>query len=215
MKQQDNRAPVAWSRSSMAVLVAFGTALIGAAAWHLAAVSLSVAPPNSLSRHYPQWIADHIHPELEQNWKLFAPEPPQTNTEIEARVRTVNGTGARHTGGWTDLTAPDVAALRSNLLPSRADQDLLLYAWDYYTLWHDRLTGHPRQARLMAANLKRTALQRLVPRQRGRQITGLQLRLRFDPVPPPHWASPTTTTNRPATKVLPWWRVQSKDYQGL
>ncbi|MFD8383366.1 DUF5819 family protein [Streptomyces sp. NPDC059679] len=214
MKQQDNRALGAWSRSSTAVLAAVAIALFGAAAWHLGTVALSVAPPNTLSRHYPRWIADHIHPELEQNWKLFAPDPPQGNGQIEARVRTVNGTGARHTAGWTDLSASDIAAVRSNLLPSRTDQDLLLYAWDYYALWHDQLPGHPREARLMAANLKRTALQRLMPQYQGQRITGLQFRFRFDRVPPPSWASPTTT-DRPVNQVLPWWRVQNKDCQGL
>ncbi|MEU5613673.1 DUF5819 family protein [Streptomyces sparsogenes] len=214
MKQQDNRAPVAWSRSTVAVLAAFGIALAGAAGWHLGTVALSVAPSNTLSKHSPRWIAGHIHPELEQNWKLFAPDPSQGNERIEARVRTVSGTGARRTGGWTDLTARDIAAVRGNPLPSRSDQDLLPYARDYYTLWHDRLPGHPREAGLMAANLKRTALQRLMPRHRGQRITGLQFRFRLDRVPPPPWASPTPT-DRPVHQVLPWWRVQNKDCQGL
>ena len=205
-----------WSGPSRLVL-GFAAVLLGCAtAWHLAAVFLSVAPPNTLSRRYQAQINAYVYPEFEQNWELFAPNPLQDNIAVEVRVRTLAPGGARPQSGWIDLTAQDIARIRDNPAPSHADQNLLRRAWDYYTSWHNQSTGASLGygGPLSQEYLKRIALQRIGRDWHGNPVTAVQFRSASTPVTGPAWTGAPRTA---ATSygVLAWWPVTAEDDQGL
>ncbi|RNG38443.1 DUF5819 family protein [Streptomyces botrytidirepellens] len=204
-----------WSGPSLVLLAVTAAVLLGAALWHLALVFLSIAPPGPVQRTYAHAIEAHVNPEFGQDWQLFAPQPLQANVRVEARVRTVAGSGARRTRRWTSLTAQDIAAIRHSPLPSHADQNLLRRAWDFYRDTHNR-REMPTDARgaLSAQYLKRIALSRLAPDAHGARITALQVRSRAVPVPPPHWSDRAPVRNTPH-RTLPWWPVTDDDHRGL
>ncbi|MFD7505084.1 DUF5819 family protein [Streptomyces sp. NPDC059850] len=201
-----------WSLPSLALLTATAAVLLGAALWHLAMVFLSIAPPSPVRHAYAPVIEAHVYPEFAQDWKLFAPQPLRANVRVDARVRTVEGSGARRTGRWTSLTARDIEGVRHSLLPSHADQNLLRRAWDFYRDTHDRREA-PTAARgaLSAEYLKRIALSRLA---RSEGIVAVQLRSRAVPVTPPRWSAHAPVRNAPH-RTLPWWPVTHDDHRGL
>ncbi|MFI0779557.1 DUF5819 family protein [Streptomyces sp. NPDC021212] len=207
-----------WSAPSLALLTVTAAVLLGAALWHLALVFLSIAPPSPVQRTYNHAIKGHVHPEFDQDWQLFAPQPLHANIRVEARVRTAEGSGVRRTGQWTSLTAQDIAGVRHSLLPSHADQNLLRRAWDFYRDTHNRREV-PTDARggLSAEYLKRIALSRLAHGTHGthgERIIALQMRGRAVPVPPPHWSARPPVRNT-SHRTLPWWPVTDDDRRGL
>ncbi|MFJ1795640.1 DUF5819 family protein [Kitasatospora griseola] len=66
----------------------------------LAALFLRAAPENSVSRAYRAQLDAVVHPEFEQNWRLFAPDPPQREVMVAARVQTVADDGRVTTQEW-------------------------------------------------------------------------------------------------------------------
>lgn len=215
MEQQPDGAPAVRHRWSLAALGVFGVVLLGAVGWHFTAMILATVPPNHVSHRYAPLVSGYVHPELDQNWKLFAPDPPQETIRVEARVRATGGKGVARTGRWLDLTAADLAAMRRRL-PSHAYEDVLPMAWSFYQVWHTP-RGKPlgAEGRLSTTHLKRAVLQRLTGRYKGEHITGVQVRCRTDQVPPPPWDRGSATARRPDYRVLPWWPVRDRDYEGL
>ncbi|MGR3938827.1 DUF5819 family protein [Streptomyces sp. BRA346] len=217
MRQQAGPDAAALSGFPLAVLTAGAVVLLGAVLWHLTAMVLSVTPPNSINRHYRKAIDGYVHPQFDQNWKLFAPDPPQSAFALQVRVRTGTGTGAAHTGRWQDLTAEDIAAIRNNPAPSHVDQDLIPVAWTFYQAWHEPKGERPIgvQGDLSTRHLKRTVLRRVGPERNGRPVTGIQVRCLTEAVPPPRWSSEKTAAPHRSYRVLPWWPVAGQDYRGL
>ena len=82
-----------WSTPALTVLCLSGAGMIGATGILLGAVFLHVAPSNAVSQRYQQQVDGIVFPELEQNWKLFAPNPLQQNiaVQVRAQVRTADG----------------------------------------------------------------------------------------------------------------------------
>ena len=197
------------------ILVLATMLLCSVAVWHLALVFLSLAPPSGATEKYESRIDGHVRPEFGQDWKLVAPNPLQDNVAVDARVRTASG-GGRDRSPWIDLTAQDIARIRGNPAPSHADQNLLRRGWDTYREAHDRRTGSPEglRGKLSALYLKRIALQRIGREWHGDRVVALQIRNRITPLPAPRWQQ-QETTRRPEQRVLPWWRVEDRDYEGL
>lgn len=201
----------AWSPPALAVLATGAAVLLSGTAVFLGALFLSVAPPNSLSQRYQDQVNGLVYPEFEQNWKLFAPDPLQQNISVDVRARTAVGDG-----GWVDLTAQDIAAVRGNPFPSHADQNLLRRAWDFYDSTHNAQDESPigTRGRLSEEYLKRIALQRIGPTLLGAPITGIEIRSATVAVPAPPWSTQRWSTE-PQYRQLPWWPVDTADHQGL
>ncbi|MEZ0094137.1 DUF5819 family protein [Streptacidiphilus sp. EB129] len=205
-----------WSTASLLTLAAAAVMLVGATAWHLGTVFLSIAPSNTLSQSYQSTISAHVNPEFEQNWQLFAPNPLQDNIAIEVRLQTLAADGSRPQSGWINLTARDIAQIRDNPAPSHINQNLLRRAWDYYTSWHNQSdesslgSGGP----LSKEYLKRIALQRLGRDWNGNPIIEVQFRSASTPVGGPAW---TGAPQQPQTsyRTPQWWPVADDDYVGL
>ncbi|GAA1965990.1 DUF5819 family protein [Kitasatospora viridis] len=200
-----------WSLPALVVLTGAGVALLAATGVLLGALLLADAPPNSFSTSHQSQLDGLVYPEFEQNWKLFAPDPLQVNTDVQARLRSAAGDGS-----WVDLTAQDVAAIRHNPFPSHADQNLLRRAWDFYDGTHDgqEAPTSGERSSLAVEYLKRIALQRLGHVAGGEPVTGVQLRARTTPVAPPSWG-PGRSVDPPQLRELPWWPVTSYDWQDL
>jgi hypothetical protein len=204
------------STGSAVALVLATLLVLSVAAWHLAVVFLSLAPPSGVTEKYRSHIDAHVRPEFGQDWKLFAPNPLQVNVEVDARVRTAGHASARRVGPWIDLTAQDIAQIRNSLAPSHADQNLLRRGWDTYRDTHQRRngSGDGLRGKLSSQYLKRIALQRIGREWKGDRIVALQIRNRVTPVPAPRW-SHKKTAEKPRRWLLPWWPVEDNDYRGL
>ncbi|WP_051940117.1 DUF5819 family protein [Phaeacidiphilus oryzae] len=202
----------AWVRGTLALAA---VVLVGAVAYHLGTVFLSIAPGNPISERYQNGISDHVLPEFEQNWQLFAPDPLQADISVEARVQTLSPAGVRADSGWIDLTARDFARIRHNPAPSHVDQNQLRRAWDFYTSWHSTSEAPiGDRGGLSTEYLKRIALQRIGRDLGGRPIVQLQVRAVTVPLRGPAWVGVHASAGS-ATRTLPWWPVADADYQDL
>ncbi|MEV6104441.1 DUF5819 family protein [Streptomyces sp. NPDC051940] len=195
--------------------VVIAVALAGAAvavAVHLGMVFLHVAPPNTVSKKHQELIGDYIYPEFEQNWKLFAPNPLQTNIHVEVRAR-VRGADGLHETGWTDLSAQDADAIAHNPFPSHTEQNELRRAWEFYVNTHNE-KNEPLGDRgaLSKAYMKRIVMLRLGPETDGGRIESVQLRGSYTPVAAPSWSGEKTGTDT-TYRTLSWWQVDPEDLQ--
>jgi hypothetical protein len=209
---QDRR----WSMPSLLVLGAAAVVLIAAVGYHLGTIFLAVAPSNPVSQRHAATINQHVLPEFEQNWQLFAPNPLQVDIAVEARVQTLAADGSRTESPWIDLTAADIAAIRGNIAPSHVNQNLLRRAWDYYSAWHNQQDesstgfGGP----LSVEYLKRIALQRIGREWNDQKIIQIQFRTATTAVTGPSWTGAPATA-APSYRQLPWWPANDEDYQNL
>ncbi|MFF7360189.1 DUF5819 family protein [Streptomyces sp. NPDC008125] len=196
----------------VAGLVMVGIGLL--ACVHLGMVFLHVAPSNTLSKEHAESVNEWIYPEFEQNWKLFAPNPLQQNISVHVRVEVVSADGDRRTSRWMSLTAEDTDAIRSNPLPSHADQNELRRAWDFFVNSHDeksRSTG--MRGSLSEAYLRRIVMLRLDGHDYGGTVERIQLRSSSRRVAAPPWSTEKIST-RPTYRELGWWNVSTDDLPG-
>ncbi|MEV3852775.1 DUF5819 family protein [Streptomyces sp. NPDC050095] len=181
---------------------------------HVLMVFLHVAPANTVSKQHSAAIDDWIYPEFEQNWKLFAPNPLQSNIAVEVRAEVRDSGGERRTTGWYDLSARDAADIDGNLLPSHTQQNELRRAWDIYQSTHD-LQNRPSGLRgtLSEQYLRRILvlrLDRLGVAGKGDVVERVQVRSRTTMVEPPKW-SDEKVSQKPVYRQVPWWTVTSRD----
>ncbi|MCZ2524804.1 DUF5819 family protein [Streptomyces sp. HB2AG] len=200
----------------LAALIAIAAVLLAAVLWHFAMLFLSIAPANALTTKYQKQINGYVYPEFAQYWQLFAPNPLQQKIMVETRLLTAGSDDKPRIGPWVNLTTRDDAAIRHNPLPSHTHQNMLRSAWNFYYRSHDGKSGKPigTNGELSTEYLKRIGLQRLGAGTGGVRPVGIQLRVRFIPVPAPAWSKegPEEKTRR---VTLPWWQVDEADCRGL
>ncbi|SEC99766.1 hypothetical protein SAMN05428939_3885 [Streptomyces sp. TLI_105] len=200
------------------VVAAVALAVVGVfACVHLAMVFLHVAPSNTLTKRHGEAVSDWIYPEFEQNWKLFAPNPLQTNISVEVRAELVGADGGRRTTGWIDLTAQDIEAIRHNPMPSHAQQNQLRRAVDFYLNTHtDDHRPNGLRGTLSEQYIRRIAMLRLEAvegpggRAVGPDVRRIQLRTVSRTVPAARWNTEKTRTT-PSYRDFPWWRITEAD----
>ncbi|MEU7636997.1 DUF5819 family protein [Streptomyces sp. NPDC039016] len=180
---------------------------------HLAMMFLHVAPSNTLSKQQSGLITDYVYPEYEQNWKLFAPNPLQQNTDAEVRAQLRSPDGTTRNTGWTDLTARDGQAILHNPLPSHTQQNQLRRGWELLSSTLDaqnRPTGD--RAEMFARYLRRIAMLRMSGEwtKDGDRVEQIQFRSRTTAVLPPPWSA-EKISDKPFYRVLPWWRITAND----
>ncbi|MFF8380382.1 DUF5819 family protein [Streptomyces sp. NPDC015661] len=183
---------------------------------HLAMVFLHVAPSNTLTKRHGEAVDDWIYPEFEQNWKLFAPNPLQTNISVEVRAELATA-GGRRTTGWIDLTAQDIDAIRYNPMPSHAQQNQLRRAVDFYLNTHDDANrSNGLRGDLSEQYMRRIAMLRLDDlegtdgRALGPDVRRIQLRTVSRPVSSPQWSTEKSRSN-PSYRDFPWWGITEAD----
>ncbi len=200
------------SLPSRVVLALAVAAVAVGAAFHIGMVFLHVAPPNTLSNEHAAAVNDYIYPEFEQNWKLFAPNPVQENTDVQARAEVRTADGGLQTTGWVDLTAMDIAKIRHDPIPSHTVQNELRRAWGFYTDTHDQqdraigLRGDLSQEYVLDI-----VAHRFGPRLNGGAVQRVQVRVATMPIGAPAWVSQKNDT-RTSYRVLPWWAVSAEDF---
>lgn len=212
----ETRASPVLSLPSRMVIAAAVSVVAVAVAIHLAMMFLHVSPSNTLSKRYGAAIDDYALPEYEQNWKLFAPNPLQQNTAVQARAELrVHDGGAATTTGWVDLTARDGAAVHHNPLPSHTQQNELRRAWELFLDSHDaRNRPDGRRGELSERYIRRIVLGRLHAEWTARgRIDRVQVRSVTTPVGPPPWNG-ERVSYQPAYRVVPWWSVSAADIPG-
>lgn len=208
----DGFAAAGLSRLSRMVIAAVVAAVAIGAAVHLAMVFLELAPPNTVSQAEAKTVNAYIYPEFEQNWKLFAPNPLQENSDVQARAEVVLPNGTAQTTGWVDLTAMDDAKVLHNPFPSHANQNELRRAWGFYTDTHDdQNRSNGMRGDLAQQYVLRIVAHRFGPRLNGGALQRIQVRSETWAVAAPPWSSEKIDT-RPVYRVLPWWSVGSEDF---
>lgn len=204
----DPEDPAARStRVQLAAAVVAMLLLVGVG-FHLLFVTLHAAPPNQASRKYDEHTRQWIYPLFEQNWRLFAPDPLNLNVRVNVRVQLQAADGSLTESEWADLTGDDVAHIRGNPFPSKADQNLLRRAWDFYTGSHN--TDETRanwQGELAEGYLRRIVVGRLQDDGKGR-IVAVQLRAVSTPIPPPG-----KDRIEPSVRELGWWETRPDDFR--
>lgn len=195
------------------IVVALAVAAVSVGAvFHIGMVFLQVAPANTLSTQHAQAVSDYIYPEFEQNWKLFAPDPVQVNTDVEARAEVTLPGGATTTTGWVDLTAMDIAQIRHDPIPSHTAQNELRRCWDFYTSAHDA-QDRPIGLRgtLSQQYLLRIVAHRFGPHLNGGTVRRVQVRVATTPVASPSYSAQKNTVTT-SYRVLSWWNTTPEDF---
>ncbi|MFI2735000.1 DUF5819 family protein [Streptomyces sp. NPDC018711] len=201
------------------VVAAVALGVVGVfACVHLAMVFLHVAPSNTLTKRHGEVVDDWIYPEFEQNWKLFAPNPLQTNVALEVRVELAPAAdGGRRTTGWVDLTAQDIEAIQHNPIPSHSQQNQLRRAVDFYTNTHnDNGRSNGLRGDLSEQYMRRLVMLRLDAlegpdgRALGPEVRRIQLRTVSRPVPAARWSTEKSRST-PSYRAFPWWTITEAD----
>lgn len=198
--------------SRIVIAIALGVVTV-ATIFHLGMVFLHVAPPNTLSNRHDELVDDYVLPEFEQNWKLFAPDPLQSNIAVHARAQVRHDDGSREITGWVNLSAMDGENIHRNPFPSHTAQNELRRAWSFFTDSHDsenRAIG-PR-GELSERYVRRIVMLRLGPELNGGVVEKIQVRSTTDRVAPPRWSGETADT-KTRYRVVPWWVVSTDDLQ--
>ncbi|GAA2124946.1 DUF5819 family protein [Streptomyces synnematoformans] len=197
-----------FSRVVVALAIA---ALVGVVTVHLGAGFLHVAPANTLSKKHDETIDRIVFPEFEQNWRLFAPNPLQTNIHVEVRARLQMPDGGARETGWVDLTAMDHEDIKGNPAPSHTVQNELRRGWDYWTDTHDEDNrAVSDRADLAEDYVKRIVMRRLGPVLNDGRVARIQLRQASRRIPPPPWSDEQWDT-APTYRELPWWIITAED----
>ena len=193
--------------------VVIGVALGGLglyALFHLAMVFLVLAPSNTVSEDNHELIHDYVYPEFEQNWKLFAPNPLQSNVAVQARAEVRDEQGTRITE-WYDLTRLDIERIRHHPLPSHSAQNILRRGWDFFRGAHDD-EGKPvgLRGRLSEQYMHRIVLERLAGVLDLDTVQRVQFREASTRVPAPEWRPEDFDTSTDYQE-FDWWPVGTKD----
>ncbi|MFJ2581347.1 DUF5819 family protein [Kitasatospora aureofaciens] len=181
---------------------------------HLGMVFLSLAPPNTFSAQNAAAINGYVSHEFEQSWRLFAPNLPLENTDVQARAAVLKPDGTTQITGWTDLTATDEARIRHNPFPSHTKQNELRAAWTFYRSSHDGqdqpigLRGY-----LSQEYVRRIAAHRFGQHPNGGTVQLVQVRSATMPVGSPPWSSPKSDIDTATSyNEMPWWGVSNEDF---
>ncbi|MFF2806000.1 DUF5819 family protein [Streptomyces sp. NPDC058000] len=209
----ESRPLAALSLPSRIVIGTAASVIAVAALIHLAMMFLHVAPSNTLSKQQSGLISDYVYPEYEQNWKLFAPNPLQQNTDAQVRAQLRSPDGTTRTTGWTDLTARDGQAILHNPLPSHTQQNQLRRGWELLSSTLDaqnRPTGD--RSEMFARYLRRIAMLRMSGEwtKDGDRVEQIQFRSQTTAVLPPPWSA-EKVSDKPVYRVLPWWQITAND----
>jgi hypothetical protein len=200
------------SRTSRLVIAFVAAAVTLGAAVHLAMIFLDLAPSNTLSRANVGAINAYVYPEFEQNWKLFAPDPLQQNSHVQARAEVREPDGGTRTTGWVDVTAMDEAQILHNPFPSHINQNELRRAWSFYTDSHDdQNRSNGLRGDLAQRYVLRIVAHRFGPHLNGGAVERIQVRSATWAVAAPPWSGEQIDT-RPGYRVLPWWAVSTEDF---
>lgn len=203
------------SRFARSLVAATAVGLTLAVVWHLTTAFFFVAPNNTISERYGDTMSDYVRPEFYRAWKLFAPNPVQSEVNIQARAEVRQQDGGTRTTDWYDFTANDLARLRHDPMPSEHPH-LLRRAWSVYDDTHDD-DGEPNGVR---GQLTDHYLHRIVMQRMDREtpvdihaVERVQVRVVTRRPPPPPWTEGETPA-APTAEELAWRPIQESDLPG-
>lgn len=197
------------------VTATLGVAVLGVAvvlSVFVGMLFLTVAPSNVLSKQHASAISAVVEPEFSQQWQVFAPDPLQANLQLEVRARLTGRAGAKGpVTDWFNISADDVAAIRSDVLPARRLINELRNAWNWFYWSHDaKNAAVGRSGERSTQYLRRLVLGRLDGEEVDGTITSIQVRVLQRPIAPPKWTG-ETAEKTPEIRTLPWWKVFPAD----
>ncbi|MGH3671917.1 MAG: DUF5819 family protein, partial [Pseudonocardiaceae bacterium] len=83
---------------------------------------LYVAPRNAISARADKAIGSYILPYLDQDWKLFAPDPGKTDPHVLVRAKVADAMGRQQVTSWLDITKPELTRVQGHLFPDRVSR---------------------------------------------------------------------------------------------
>ncbi|MFJ9416212.1 DUF5819 family protein [Streptomyces sp. NPDC101227] len=201
------------SPASVTIVVLAVVGVVVAAVVHLAMVFLHAAPTNSFSQQHVTGITNYVTPDFAQGWKLFAPNPQDENSHVQARAQVLMPDGSLTTTSWVDLGAMDEARIVHNAFPSQTQQSELFTAWSNFANSQDG-QGRPLGAlgNLTQQYLLRIVAQRFGPHLNGGTVVRIQLRSAVTPVQTPPWVHKKIDAST-SYQLLPWWPVKTEDFK--
>ncbi|MFK0259610.1 DUF5819 family protein [Streptomyces sp. NPDC090445] len=109
-----------WGRARRRALLAAGTAIPLALAFHFGMTALFEMPFNPVKEKYGQEIDSYMLPYFAQDWHLFAPDPIDRDKGVLVRAKKIQPDGSTATTEWVDVTTPTLEKLYGERLwPSR------------------------------------------------------------------------------------------------
>jgi hypothetical protein len=93
---------------------------VGLATWmvaHFTMIAFHLLPANAITLLHPEFVAHYVHPFFQQNWHLFAPTPPTSNTRpiLQLSLRP-KGQGQAQKTEWFDIVSKLRAKMWANPL---------------------------------------------------------------------------------------------------
>ena len=206
------RSPIpGLSPVSVTIVVLAVVGVVVGAVVHLAMCFLSLLPPNAFSQGHVVGVNKYVAPEFIQGWKVFAPNVPNQNTELQAHAKVLTPDGKLTDTGWVNLSTADQARIVHNPFPSHSEQNEIRLGWNYLLETHDA-QGRPMGliGNLTQQYVLRIAVQRLAPHADGGTVLLVQVRSATTPVAAPPWTKQHIDT-RTRYLVQPWWVVRAED----
>jgi hypothetical protein len=97
--------PTGGRRGERMVLRLWALALFGLFAFHFAATTLYLTPPNPIRIALHRRLERYMHPYFSQSWRLFAPHPGGTDGTVLIECRLVSSEQVQDSG-FFDITTP-------------------------------------------------------------------------------------------------------------
>lgn len=187
-----------------------GAVVLAAAAIvaHVGLICLTVANSNVVARQHRGVIDAWTSPNLAQNWELFAPDPRSANIRLNARAMVDRGAGQVPTE-WIDLSAPVVASVRHNLVPTHRALNEFSRAWELYDLSHAEGSPLAGYAPLAEAYMRRLVLSRWDAAKVPGPLHRIQYRFVITPIQVPE----ATGLEQPVPEIReqPWQTLTAED----
>ncbi|MGH3672765.1 MAG: DUF5819 family protein [Pseudonocardiaceae bacterium] len=190
------------SRSARAIIVAACLVIGSLLSFHFIMTFLYVAPRNAISARADKAIGSYILPYLDQDWKLFAPDPGKTDPHVLVRAKVVDAMGRQQVTSWLDITRPELARVKGHLFPDRVSRLSAKTA--------ESLFGTAEQQERAPASDEAFAhvlATRAARAQWGKQVTEVQIRLDGHIPASPSFGSQDAEEAKVIQHQLPWWPV--------
>jgi uncharacterized protein DUF5819 len=209
------------SRWAHAIVVATCLVTGGLLALHFVMTFLYVAPRNPISAGADKGVSAYMLPYLDQDWKLFAPDPVKTDPHVLVRAKVVDTKGQWQVTSWLDITRPELARVRGHLFPDRVSRLSAKVSESLFDAAErqEQAAADRQQQALTPEEARhdnpdeafaRVLATRAARAQWGKQVTEVQVRLDgYMPPSPPFFRPRDAGDTKVIQHHLPWWPAEA------
>jgi hypothetical protein len=140
-------------------------------------------------------------PYFAQDWRLFAPEPVETDRSVLVRAKIVDAQGRDRVSPWLDVTSPEFAHTTGHVFPSRISR-LSIGVYDCVA------DAEAQEGKERAEAFARTLATLAARAQWGDSVTLVQMRF-VERVFPQLSEREDSDVNEVRCRDLPWWSADA------